>query len=239
MNGGPAFERYIGVDYSGAETPASSLRGLRAYCGSCTIPATEVAPPRGPRKYWTRRGLAEWLADLLSEKTPTLVGIDHGFSFPLRYFEEYRMRLDWTAFLDDFQQHWPTDEDIYVDFVREGVCGNGSARLGKATWRRVTEIRARGANRSFTLTCKGRSRNRLTADFPGCGISDRGLPAAFISGLSTGGKFRPANLPSRKFTRLSGAERSHKMAATAISMTLIPSPNGCAGRTWMVRFLLA
>ncbi len=27
----PIFERYIGIDYSGAETPTSSLRGLRVY----------------------------------------------------------------------------------------------------------------------------------------------------------------------------------------------------------------
>ena len=28
---------------------------------------------------------------------------------------------DWPSFLDDFQRHWPTDEDIYVDFVRDGA----------------------------------------------------------------------------------------------------------------------
>ncbi len=27
-----AFSRYIGIDYSGAETPESSLKGLRVYC---------------------------------------------------------------------------------------------------------------------------------------------------------------------------------------------------------------
>jgi hypothetical protein len=27
----PAFARYIGIDYSGAETPSSSLKGLRVY----------------------------------------------------------------------------------------------------------------------------------------------------------------------------------------------------------------
>ena len=155
MNESPRFERYIGVDYSGAETPASSLRGLRTYSASRTMPATEVEPPRGLRKYWTRRGLAEWLANLLSDETPTIVGIDHGFSFPLRYFEEYGLSLNWSEFLDDFQQHWPTDEDIYVDFVREGVCGNGSARVGKTTWRRVTEIRARGAKSVFHFDVQG------------------------------------------------------------------------------------
>jgi len=27
----PAFDRYIGIDYSGAATPTSSLKGLRVY----------------------------------------------------------------------------------------------------------------------------------------------------------------------------------------------------------------
>lgn len=27
----PAFARYIGIDYSGAETPRSALKGLRVY----------------------------------------------------------------------------------------------------------------------------------------------------------------------------------------------------------------
>jgi hypothetical protein len=27
-----AFSRYIGIDYSGAETPEASLKGLRVYC---------------------------------------------------------------------------------------------------------------------------------------------------------------------------------------------------------------
>jgi len=28
----PAFTRYIGIDYSGAQTPEASLKGLRVYC---------------------------------------------------------------------------------------------------------------------------------------------------------------------------------------------------------------
>jgi hypothetical protein len=35
------------------------------------------------------------------------------------------------VFLDEFQQHWPTDRDhTYVDFVRHGLRGNGGARSG-------------------------------------------------------------------------------------------------------------
>ena len=58
----PQFERYFGIDYSGAQTPSSSLTGLRLYAATPTQTPAEVLPPPSPRKYWTRRGLAEWLA---------------------------------------------------------------------------------------------------------------------------------------------------------------------------------
>ena len=131
----PQFTRYVGIDYSGAETPNASLKGLRIYLAESDIPPVEVPPPPSPRKYWTRRGIAEWLTERLAEDIPTLVGIDHGFSFPLRYFEVHRLKPDWPTFLDDFQFHWPTDENIYVDFVRDGVVGHGAARMGNARWR--------------------------------------------------------------------------------------------------------
>jgi hypothetical protein len=58
---------------------------------------------------------------VLAEDRATLVGIADGFSIPLRYFEVHRLKPDWSAFLDDFQHHWPTDDDhTYVDFFRDG-----------------------------------------------------------------------------------------------------------------------
>ena len=139
----PCFNRYIGIDYSGAETPVSSLKALRVYMADRDRPPAEVSPPVSPRRYWSRRGIAEWLVERLSEQCRTVVGIDHGFSFPLQYLEKYQLPGDWPAFLDDFQRHWPTDHDhTYVDFVREGVCGNGAARCGNPRWRRITEHRA-------------------------------------------------------------------------------------------------
>ena len=79
------FDRYIGIDYSGAETPTASLKGLRVYLADRLSPPVEVLPPPSPRKYWTRRGIAEWLVERFYEDRATLAGIDHGFSFPLRY----------------------------------------------------------------------------------------------------------------------------------------------------------
>jgi hypothetical protein len=106
----PIFERYIGIDYSGEQIPSSSLSGLRVYVAERMYAPQEVAPPPSPRKYWTRRGIAEWLVERLSEELPMLVGIDHGFSFPIQYFEQNGLLLNWPSFLDDFQQHWPTVE---------------------------------------------------------------------------------------------------------------------------------
>ena len=130
-----AFSRYVGIDYSGAEMPESSLRGLRVYYAVGESVASEVPPPPSPRKYWTRRGIAHWLAERLVEDVQTIVGIDHGFSFPQRYFEVHRLPPDWPTFLEDFHRHWPTDaEHTYVDFVRDGLAGNGAARTGNARW---------------------------------------------------------------------------------------------------------
>lgn len=161
----PRFERYLGIDYSGAQTPRSSLKGLRVYQADQSAAAQEVLPPSSPRKYWTRRGIAEWLVEKLSESSKTIVGIDHGFSFPLQYFEQYRLPHDWPSFLDDFQRHWPTDEDIYVCFVRDGSSGNGAARGGDARWRRLTEIRVR-AKSVFHFNVQGSVAHSTHAGIP-------------------------------------------------------------------------
>ena len=162
----PTFARYIGIDYSGAQTPTASLPGLRVYLTEGDAPPTEVTPPPSPRKYWSRRGIAEWLVERLAEDTPTLVGIDHGFSFPLRYFETHGLKPDWAAFLDDFRRHWPTDEDIYVDFVRDGAAGNGAARMGNSRWRRLTEERSRSAKSVFHFDVQGSVAKSTHAGIP-------------------------------------------------------------------------
>ena len=62
-NASPAFARYIGIDYSGAATPRSSLKGLRVYPADRATLPEEVLPPPSPRKTWTRRSIAKRLAE--------------------------------------------------------------------------------------------------------------------------------------------------------------------------------
>lgn len=160
------FHRYIGIDYSGAETPTSSLKGLRVYCATPTSAAVEILPPSGPRKYWTRRGVSIWLREQLSGSAPVIVGIDHGFSFPIAYFEKHALAHDWEAFLEDFQHHWPTHENVYVDFIRDGSLGNGQARQGNNRWKRVTELRAGAAKSVFHFDVQGSVAKSTHAGLP-------------------------------------------------------------------------
>ena len=161
------FCRYIGIDYSGAETPTASLKGLRVYMAEGDALPMEVLPPPSPRKYWTRKGVADWLVERMSEDVVTLVGIDHGFSFPLRYFEVHHLEPDCPTFLDDFQSHWPIDEDhTYVDFVRDGCVGNGAARAGERRWRRLTEERAHATKGVFRFDVQGSVAKSTHAGLP-------------------------------------------------------------------------
>jgi hypothetical protein len=114
------FDRYIGIDYSGAETMESRLKSLQMYA---VEPGREPPPvrPAEPARNWSRQEIAHWLRERIQAGTRLLIGIDHGFSFPQSYFERYRLD-SWPAFLDDFCRYWPTDEPhTYVDFVRDGV----------------------------------------------------------------------------------------------------------------------
>lgn len=162
----PQFERYFGIDYSGAETPTSSLKSLQVYAADWLTQPKEVRPP-GSHKHWTRKGIAEWLVSQLSGPKPTLVGIDHAFSFPMRYFKRHRLPQDWPKFLDDFQKHWPTDDDhIYVCFVRDGSSGQGAKRQGDSTWLRLTEQWTATAKSVFQFDVPGQVANSTHAGLP-------------------------------------------------------------------------
>jgi hypothetical protein len=161
------FARYIGIDYSGALSPGTRLAGLRAYVAGRREEPLEVRVRDDRRIHWTRRELAEWLAGALASGPPTLVGIDHGFSFPLAYFRKHALPLDWDAFLEDFRRHWPTDEDWNsVDFIREGMTGAGAQRTGDSRWRRLAELRTKRAKSVFHFDVPGSVAKSTHAGLP-------------------------------------------------------------------------
>jgi putative restriction endonuclease len=158
------FGRYIGIDYSGAKTPTSGLRGLRVFVATPDEPAKEMRPSSG---HWSRRDVAEWLIEQLSAGPATIVGIDHAFSFPLDYFSRHGLPTNWGNFLDDFHQHWPTDRDgVWVRDLRKDPKAAASARRGEITWRRLTEQRAGGAKSVFQFGVHGEVATSTHAGLP-------------------------------------------------------------------------
>nr|WP_320010456.1 hypothetical protein [uncultured Desulfobulbus sp.] len=140
----PLYQHYIGIDYSGAQASDTGIKGLRVYAASGTTPPSEVLPSSPRHRFWSRRALAYWLLEQLNTNQPTIIGIDHGFSFPLQYFEAHSLEKYWPEFLKDFQHHWPTDlQKTSVQQIRDHQLGNGQARQGNSRWRRLVEVRAR------------------------------------------------------------------------------------------------
>lgn len=114
------LERYIGIDYSGAGSPTSRIRGLKVYAAQRDGEPSAIRP-QPPARNWSRQALAHWLLAELRRGDPVLIGIDHAFSFPLSYFERYGLD-SWPKFLQDFCRYWPTDQpDCHVDSLRDGV----------------------------------------------------------------------------------------------------------------------
>ena len=115
------FDHHIGIDYSGEETPTFRSKALQVFAAFDDEEPHSVrtpAAPAGAHRKWTREGIADWLIKQAKSETTFIAGIDHGFSFPLSYFQLYKLQ-SWQSFLDDFCQHWPTHERSVGD-VRKG-----------------------------------------------------------------------------------------------------------------------
>jgi hypothetical protein len=163
------FDAYIGIDYSGAGMPEAGLPGLRIYEAAGTTTPTEVRP--SARAHWSRRSAAEWLDTRLHGGDRIIVGIDHGFSFPLAYFDRYGLARDWDALLDDFVAHWPTDA-MSVEALRAD-----NARDGNARWRRRTELRTRGTKSVFHFDVQGSVAKSTHGGLPWLRMLRRAHPA--------------------------------------------------------------
>lgn len=104
------FTTYVGIDYSGAKTTVSRNNGLRVFKATDNTAPIRVKSPAGKKFNWTRKEIAHWCLEQLKSNDPVIIGIDQGFSFPMSYMERYQIAyLD--QFLEDFQRHWPTDQD--------------------------------------------------------------------------------------------------------------------------------
>lgn len=76
----PAFDRFIGIDWSGAATP--NYAGVAvAQCGPGRAAPQRVPPPALWGR-WTRQAVFNWLAGELRSSERLLVGFDFAFALP-------------------------------------------------------------------------------------------------------------------------------------------------------------
>jgi hypothetical protein len=58
------------------------------------------------------------------------------------------------------------DDNTYVEFVRDGIVGNGTARSGSARWRRLTELQTGTAKSVFHFDVQGSVAKSTHAGLP-------------------------------------------------------------------------
>jgi hypothetical protein len=105
--------------------------------------------------------LADWLVTCLSGEERVIVGLDHGFSFPVAYFRRYKLK-SWDAFLEDFVAEWPTHrEGSTVEEFRAA-----SRRTGDNSEFRLTETWTSSAKSVFQFDVNGSVAKSTHAGLP-------------------------------------------------------------------------
>lgn len=130
------FERFIGIDYSGAGEVDETCSGLAVFEAEPTGNPRRVENAIHPRRTnWSRRELAEWLVDTLRKPPVSLVGLDHAFAPPPGDDGEGR---DWDEILQTRTERWRTHErsvdTAKSDWEQEAKRVGGSAYRLTEQW---------------------------------------------------------------------------------------------------------
>ncbi|HBD13479.1 MAG TPA: hypothetical protein DCZ13_15120 [Porticoccaceae bacterium] len=155
------FEKYIGIDYSGAKGPESRLRALQVYTAGRDGAPQKQSPKQPGVKNWCRREITQFCQEALAQTRPVIIGIDHNFSLPMSYMTRYGLN-SWDVFLRDFMHHWPTHEDYnYVEFLRPD-----NPRTGDASELRLCEQWTATAKSAFQFDVNGSVAKSTHAGLP-------------------------------------------------------------------------
>lgn len=155
------YHRYIGIDYSGAQTPESRLKALQVFEADGGAKPVKISTKAPGTKNWSRQEIAQYCCAAISSERPVIIGIDHAFSFPMSYMRRYGI-ASWEQFLDDFMRHWPTaDPHTYVDFHRDG-----NRRTGTSSELRLCEKWTAAAKSVFQFDMQGQVAKSTHAGLP-------------------------------------------------------------------------
>jgi len=144
------FNTYIGIDYSGAKTATSRLKGLRVFKATVDTEPMRVRSTSDNKLNWTRKEIAKWCLEQLKSEKSVIIGIDHGFSFPMSYMNRYQLS-NWDQFLEEFCNYWPT----HIGHTTVESLRKNNPRLGNQTEFRLTEEWTSSAKSVFQLDGPG------------------------------------------------------------------------------------
>lgn len=160
----PLFRHYVGIDYSGAAASTTRNRSIQVYAATATTEpqiVPSIATTSTKTRNWNRVEVFQWLTEFLNQNPSTIIGIDHGFSFPISYFEKYQL-ASWNDFLADFSTHWPTDSaDATVEQFRRDA-----NRTGDSKELRTTEKWTSSAKSVFLFDVQGSVAKSTHAGLP-------------------------------------------------------------------------
>lgn len=158
------FKNHIGIDYSGAATPKTRSATIQTYQSQLSDLPHCVASPASTdnrKRNWNRIELFDWMVSQFEQPSPIIVGIDHGLSFPLAYFNRYQLD-SWDDFLKDFATHWPTDHsEATVEQFR-----TTTTRVGTNDELRITEQWTSSAKSVFQFDVQGSVAKSTHAGLP-------------------------------------------------------------------------
>ncbi|MDA8697428.1 hypothetical protein N9M41_03045 [Rhodopirellula sp.] len=162
------FHHYIGIDYSGRGTCTTRTSAIQVYRAETGLDASVVNSPASTenrRRNWCRQEVAEWLLKEIEQGKSFIAGIDHGFSLPVSYMQRFSLN-NWPEFLNDFCNHWPTDQpDVSVDDVRKKL-SNQLGRIGKPDEYRLAERWTSSAKSVFQFDVQGSVAKSTHAGIP-------------------------------------------------------------------------
>ncbi len=160
-----SFDLHIGIDYSGRATPTTRTAALQVYAARHGGPPRAVRSPASNgsrRRNWQRREIFDWLLRESRRGARFIAGVDHGFSFPVAYFQRHCFS-SWLQFLEDFVRHFPTDgDDVEVNALRAA----NASRIGRNNEFRLTELWTSSAKSVFQFDVQGSVAKSTYAGLP-------------------------------------------------------------------------
>jgi len=111
----PFFQRYIGIDYSGAAEPTKPSPGLQV-----AVAGQPNDEPILEGAGWSRKKLASWLLEQLLSTDRVIAGIDYAFSYPVEAMDQATCG-SWDRFLAWFETRWPTRERAVRGYIAKNL----------------------------------------------------------------------------------------------------------------------